>query len=239
MTREELEKLIEGTYQLTGIYEKYDCLNKDQFNKEKVDVEKIQACVEEMARTCIENKDECEAFLKWMADNEFYTSPASTKFHGDFKGGLCVHSLMVAYQALKLAPSILSDWLKSKTADQFTFSAEDIFVSAICHDFCKAGFYSTSFRNTKDVFGNWTKTPYFTVRQNMRNLGHGNESVLLLLETMPSYIKKRPVIEAVSRHMGFSDVTDTEKMNYSNFLQNPLVLLIQFADQSAAGWYDL
>ena len=63
-------------------------------------------------------------------------------------------------------------------------------------------------------------------------------SVLLLLEAMPSYIKKRPVIEAVSRHMGFSDLTDTEKMNYSNFLSNPLVLLIQFADQSASGWYD-
>lgn len=233
MTTDELEKLIKDTTNLTAIFEKHQCISNTGF-----DVEKIKAAVTEMAEACIENKDECAAFLKWMEDNEFYTSPASTKFHGNFNSGLCVHSLMVTYQALKLAPAIFSDWIKSKTANQFTFTAEDVFVSALAHDFCKAGFYSTSFKNTKDLFGNWKKTPYFTVKTEVRNLGHGNESVLLLLESMPSYLKKRPVLEAISRHMGFSDLTDTEKMNYSNFLQNPLVLLIQIADQSASGWYD-
>ena len=51
-------------------------------------------------------------------------------------------------------------------------------------------------------------------------------------------IDNRTVLEAVSRHMGFTDLTDSEKMNYSNFLQNPLVLLLQLADQSASSWYD-
>ena len=86
--------------------------------------------------------------------------------------------------------------------------------------------------------GNWVKKPVFRTKTEIRNLGHGNESVLLLLESMPSLIKRRNLIEAVSRHMGFSDLTDLEMLNYSNFLQNPLVLLIQFADQSAAAWWD-
>lgn len=55
---------------------------------------------------------------------------------------------------------------------------------------------------------------------------------------MPSYIKNRIVIEAVSRHMGFSDLSDLERMNYSNFLTNPLVVLLQLADQTAAAWYE-
>ncbi len=233
MTLEELETLTSGSQELVAILEKYNCLTGPEFN-----IDQIKAAITEMAGACIQNNEECAVFLQWMEEHEFYTSPASTKFHGNFKGGLAVHSLMVTYQALKLAPAIFADWIKSKTGNKFTFTAEDIFVSCISHDFCKAGFYSTSYKNTKDVFGNWTKTPYYTVKTDVRNLGHGNESMLLLLEAMPSYIKKRPVLEAVSRHMGFSDLTDTEKMNYSNFLSNPLVLLIQLADQSASGWYD-
>lgn len=233
MTHEELEKLTEETKELVSIFEKHNFLSDTEINPEK-----IKSATYEMADRCIQNKEECAAFIKWMDDHEFFTSPASTKFHGNFQGGLAVHSLMAAYQALKLAPAIFGDWMKSKVTDNFTFTAEDVFVSAIAHDFCKAGFYSTSFKNTKDIFGNWKKIPYYTVKSETRALGHGNESVLLLLESMPSYLKKRPVLEAISRHMGFSDLTDTEKMNYSNFLQNPLVILIQFADQTASGWYD-
>ena len=94
------------------------------------------------------------------------------------------------------------------------------------------------YRNTKDFMGNWIKKPFYKTKEDSRNLGHGNESVLLLLESMPSFLKRRNVIEAISRHMGFSDLTDTEMMNYSNFLQNPLVPLIQLADETASGWWD-
>ena len=31
---------------------------------------------------------------------------------------------------------------------------------------------------------------------------------------------------------------ENESYNYSNFLQNPLVILIQLADQTAAQWWD-
>ena len=55
---------------------------------------------------------------------------------------------------------------------------------------------------------------------------------------MPSFINKRYVLEAVSRHMGFSDLSESESYNYSNFLQNPLVLLLQVADQTASQWFD-
>lgn len=233
MNKESFEKLLCEVNELISIYE-----NNMPITNESFDIEKIQLTIKQMSEKCISNKEECASFLNWMQEHEYYTSPASTRFHGNFEGGLCVHSLTVAYQALKFTGAFMIDFMKTKHSEKYSIEAEDIFVTAIAHDFCKSGFYQTSFRNTKDIFGNWKKTAYYTVKDNNRNLGHGNESVLLLLETMPSYLKKRNVIEAISRHMGFSDVTDTEMMNYSNFLENPLVLLIQMADQSASGWYN-
>ena len=59
----------------------------------------------------------------------------------------------------------------------------------------------------------------------------------MMLKIMPSLIDNRMVLEAVSRHMGFSDLSDSEQYNYSNFLDNPLVILLQLADQTAAQWF--
>ena len=92
---------------------------------------------------------------------------------------------------------------------------------------------------SKDITGNWVKQPFYKTKSENRNLGHGNESVLMMLEILPSLINNRMVIEAVSRHMGFSDLSDSETFNYSNFLQNPLVVLLQTADQTAAQWFGM
>ena len=59
-----------------------------------------------------------------------------------------------------------------------------------------------------------------------------------LIKIMPSYIDNRNVLEAVSMHMGFSDISESQTYNYSNFSQNPLVLLLQLADETAAAWFD-
>ncbi|WP_296329350.1 HD domain-containing protein [uncultured Treponema sp.] len=192
-----------------------------------------------MADFVIEEKVSLEALKNWMEGHDFWTSPASTRFHGNVKGGLAAHSLLVAVQALRFAPAFAENFALSKRDGQFPFTAEDVFVSAIAHDFCKAGAYATESRKTKDFNGNWKYEPFYKTKSDLRNLGHGNESVLLLLESMPHLLKRRNVIEAISRHMGFSDLAPMETYNYSNLLQNPLVLLIQLADQSAAQWWDL
>lgn len=229
---------------LLDIYEAYEPID----GAKRFDLQKVKGCIEEMAEYIISNADECADFKDWMVHHEFYTSPASTKFHGDWESGLCVHSLMVTVQALKFATAIKANFEQSAVGYEllhspapqinFDFTAEDVFIAAIAHDFCKASSYKIEFRNTKDISGNWVKKPMYKTKPELRNLGHGNESVLMLLETMPSIIKRRHVVEAISRHMGFSDLTDTEKMNYSNFLQNPLLVLLQLADETAAAWWD-
>ena len=202
-------------------------------------VENVKSTALEMADYIIEDKNSLDALKDWMEKHDFWTSPASTRFHGNLKGGLAAHSLLVTVQSLRFAPAFVENFALSKRSEQFPFTAEDVFISAFAHDFCKSGAYATESRKTKDFNGNWKYEPFYKTKSVLRNLGHGNESVLLLLESMPNLLKKRNVIEAISRHMGFSDLSPMETYNYSNMLQNPLVLLIQLADQTAAGWWDL
>lgn len=233
MTQEEIQTLYSQIDELLAIYNKNMPITNQGFN-----LELVKMTITQMVEYTIPESPERINLINWMESHDFYKSPASTRFHGNFENGLCVHTLQVIYQSLKFAGTILADFFESKYADQYSFSAKDIFIAALSHDFCKSGSYEINFRNTKDIFGNWTKKSYYKTRDDLRNLGHGNESALILIEIMPSYIKNRIVIEAVSRHMGFSDLSDLERMNYSNFLNNPLVILLQVADQTAATWYE-
>lgn len=201
-------------------------------------IESVKPTILEMINFIIKDKNEANSLIDWMNKTDFWLAPASTKFHGNFKGGLSLHTLMVIKQSLLFARLLMENFYNSPNKDSYNISVEDIFISSLCHDFCKTNFYGVEYRNTKDINGNWIKQPFYKVKAESRNLGHGNESVLILLEIMPSLIYKRYVLEAISRHMGFSDLSGSEEYNYSNFLQNPLVVLLQLADQTAAQWYN-
>ena len=234
MTEEEKETLYTDINELLDIFNQFSPI---QANGSYV-VESVKPCILEMVDYIIKDKNESAALCDWMDSSDFWTAPASTRFHGNFKSGLSLHTLKVIQQSLLLARPLLENFWSSPDADKYPVTAEDIFVAALVHDFCKTDFYGVEYRNAKDITGNWIKQPYYKSKGENRNLGHGNESVLKLLEIMPSYIKKRHVLEAVSRHMGFSDLSESEGYNYSNFLQNPLVVLLQLADETAAQWFN-
>ncbi len=238
MTQEEKDRLYSDAERLISVYNEFFPAKDGKV----LDKEATKNCILKMNQAAIKDQGECQALSGWMESTDFFASPASTRFHGNYDGGLAAHSLAVARQALLVTKPFMENYFLSPAAQKFTekysVSASDIYISAITHDFCKADSYKIEWHNTKDIFGNWKKTPVYKTKSDLRALGHGNESVLRVLEAMPSLIKKRPVLEAISRHMGFSDLSETESYNYTNILDNPLVLLIQFADQSAAQWYD-
>lgn len=175
----------------------------------------------------------------WMKDHEFSLTPASARYHGNHKYGLLLHTYLVTYLSLKLAKGVFENYFNTPIADLFDISANDIVVAAVFHDFCKAGTFESYIKKLPNENGDWVPTEQFKTKQGLRNLGHGNESVLILLELLPEYIRNRPVLEAISRHMGFSDLSEYDSFNYSEFLKNPLVLLLQLADQAASAWYNL
>ena len=199
MTDDQKQELYTDIYELLDIFNEFSPIKDDG----TFILEAIKPTVHEMIDYTVSDSNEAAALKDWLDKTDFWTAPASTKFHG-----------------------------------KYTITAEDIFIAAFCHDFCKTNFYGVEYRNTKDITGNWIKQPFYKTKSETRNLGHGNESVLILLEIMPSFIKKRYVLEAISRHMGFSDLSESESYNYSNFLDNPLVILLQLADQTASQWFN-
>ncbi|MCR5437706.1 MAG: hypothetical protein K6E97_11655 [Treponema sp.] len=234
MTEEERYELFEEINELIDIYNEFCPIQESS----AVVVDAVKMTITEMIKYIIKDKTEIESLIQFLESSDFYTAPASTKFHGDFKGGLACHTLMVIKQSLLFAQPMLSNFFMSPGAEKYKISAKDVFLCALCHDFCKTNFYEIEYRNAKDLNGNWIKKPFYKTKSDNRNLGHGNESVLLMLQVMPSLINNRPVLEAVSRHMGFSDLSDSETYNYSVILQNPLVILLQTADQTAAQWFN-
>ena len=85
-----------------------------------------------------------EKLLDWLdKKTDFFTAPASTRFHGACEGGLCMHSLNV-YHALH---------------DSFFTEGENEESYAICallHDLCKANYYKLGTRNVKnEATGQW------------------------------------------------------------------------------------
>lgn len=73
-----------------------------------------------------------KAVLRYLEEAGFFTSPASTKYHGAFPGGLCYHSVNVATEVLGImAQHQLED--ENMNASAVT--------CALLHDICKAGAY--------------------------------------------------------------------------------------------------
>ena len=55
----------------------------------------IEAQKQEFLALCREkiHRDGLEELLSWLQKSDFFTAPASTKYHGAYEGGLCEHSL--------------------------------------------------------------------------------------------------------------------------------------------------
>jgi len=115
----------------------------------------------------------------------FFTSPASTKFHGAYKGGLAAHSLRV-YELLQekcLTLSLDSDM--SAGRKPLEIDTDTCIIAGLLHDITKVGAYIG------------TETPYKWNKQQPK--GHAEISI----ERIKKFIVLKPVEEIIIRfHMG-------------------------------------
>lgn len=135
-------------------------------------------------------REGAQKLLEWMLKTDFFTTPASTKFHGACEQGLVMHSINV-YRTMM-----------EKHFDPETDNAESFAICALLHDLCKAQFYKISTRNVKnEETGQWEKKPYYTV-DDAFPFGHGEKSVYLIERFMR--LKPAEAI-AIRWHMGGFD----------------------------------
>ncbi len=135
-----------------------------------------------------------QKLLEWLQSTDFFTAPASTKFHSNIEGGLCLHSIN-AYKRFK---KIIQDEYGTEYSN--VISDESIAIIGLLHDVCKANFYSMEYRNVK-VDGAWVQKPYYAVDEDLP-YGHGEKSVYII----NGFIKlTREEALAINWHMGGFD----------------------------------
>lgn len=157
--------------------------------------------------------------------SDFFTAPASTRYHGNYEGGLLEHSLNV-YDCLC---DILSR-PRIKEVYGIEYSEESIAIAALLHDICKVNFYNVAFRNAKNEAGKWETVPYYTIDDRLP-YGHGEKSVYII----SGYMRlTRDEAFAIRYHMGFS----ADKENHGNVGKAmemfPLAFFLNCADSEAA-----
>lgn len=107
-----------------------------------------------------------EDFLKWLAENGFFTAPASTKYHGNYEGGLFDHSFMVMNLLVELSAANGLKWKRPASP----------FLVGIFHDLCKIDQYRID-NSTPYTVGEPTQYEY---NPNTMYKGHGDKSIILL-----------------------------------------------------------
>lgn len=165
------------------------------------------------------NRDGIDKLLAWLEKSDFFTCPASTRFHGAYAGGLLEHSLNVYSELCRL----------SKAYPEFSFSEESMIIVALFHDLCKVNFYGVEKRNRKnDTTGQWEKYDAYTYDEQFCFGGHGSKSVYLT----QYFIKLTPEeAVAINCHMGAYDGNKDAGRAYEHF---PLAWMLHVADESAA-----
>ena len=171
-----------------------------------------------------------EKLLDYLQNRcDFFTAPASTRFHCSYEGGLCEHSLNV-YDCLK--SYLETD--RAKSTFGLEFSDETVAIVSLLHDVCKIDTYRTSMRNVKDDrTGVWSKVPYYEYNDTLP-YGHGEKSVYIVSGFMRL---SRDEAMAIRWHMGFSG-TEDQKLVGNALHMYPLALALMIADCEASSFVE-
>jgi len=170
------------------------------------------------------SRDGIDKLMEWLEKTDFFSAPASSKFHNNIEGGLCEHCINTYNRFIKL----LSQEYGENWTD--TISLESATIIALFHDLCKVDYYKIDYRNVK-VNNEWIQKPYFSVEDNLP-YGHGEKSVYIV----NGFLRlTREEAMAINWHMGGFDAR-VKGGSYSiadAFYKFPTSLLFHIADLEA------
>ena len=158
-----------------------------------------------------------DRLMNWLETTDFFTAPASTRYHGACECGLVMHSVNVN---------------TAKMQHFFTEgeSAESYAICGLLHDLCKANFYKVGTRNVKnDVTGQWEKVPFYQVADQLP-YGHGEKSVYLIERFMRLRTEEAM---AIRWHMGISGPEDNRTVGQA-LQKYPLAFALAVAAMEAS-----
>lgn len=148
--------------------------------------------------------------VEYLNSTNFFYDPASAYYHGAFKGGLAQHSLQVFYNLKRYYDlGLICDT-----------TIDEVIISALMHDICKADTYSLSTKNVK-VNGEWVQVPVYKNEKTTFPYGHGEKSVDILRDFIKLTTNEKL---AIRYHMGayeskesWNDVTLAQEISQLAF----------------------
>lgn len=167
-------------------------------------------------------RDGLEDLITYLENSDFFTAPSSTRFHGNYEGGLCEHSLNV-YQCLCEL---------RKKYDVAEYSDETIAITALGHDFTKIRVYSKQPAFRKDADGRWEQYMSYKFDEVFPG-GHGEKSCFIIQQ----FMKLTPdEYLAIRWHMnGFDNAVKGGDRAMSEAAEKcKLVPMLQLADMEAS-----
>ena len=170
----------------------------------------------ELLRTT--NRDGIEELIRYLQEEtDFFTAPASTKYHGAYEGGLLQHSMNV-YEVLRCDPD-----------RNFSFS-DSIIIVSLLHDICKANCYHTERRNVKEN-GVWVEKQVYVFDDEFP-LGHGEKSLYLASKFIELSDEEAA---AIRWHMGAFDnaFRGGDRGLNAAYEKYPLAVMLHMADMRA------
>lgn len=191
---------------------------------EQTNIERFEHLLKSTKRAGIED------LIEFIRKSDFYTAPASTRFHSCHEGGLLEHSLNVYDRLI----SKFNDELWESSVE---VGSDSLIIAALLHDLCKSYFYVTELKNKKEYHDkgsksdsngrfDWVTVPSYVVDDKIP-YGHGEKSVMMIEE----YIKLKPIERyAIRWHMGFSEPKENWNTLGTAMRKYPLILALYMSD---------
>lgn len=149
----------------------------------------------------------------------FWNAPASTKYHGNYPGGLAEHSLAVAKNLLMLTEKLDLKWDNPGSP----------FVVGLLHDVCKMDQYKLDDTYMIDLV---TKGYRYSYRNDSVFSHHGEKSICMLASCVTLTPEE---IACIRWHMGAYETDTDEWKYYGNAIKKyPNVLWTHTADMMAS-----
>ena len=130
-----------------------------------------------------------EKLIDWLENkSDFFTAPASTKYHSSYEGGLCEHSLNVYYALRYLncgyMPELCQIEEESKQGvHKYKYDEDTLKIVGLLHDISKANYYEKYQRNVKDKDGNWIQVEEYKVKEDRFIYGSDEQTADFMVST--------------------------------------------------------
>ncbi|MBO5969819.1 MAG: HD domain-containing protein [Clostridia bacterium] len=179
-------------------------------------------------------REGADKLLSWLETTDFFTAPASTKYHLSREGGLCEHSVNVYHRLRQLYSTEKRISQMKEIGVQYDGTLteaeeESIAICSLLHDLCKVNFYEVEYRNKKnEETGQWEKVPQYIINDKLP-YGHGEKSVYIISGFMKL---TREEAMAIRFHMGLAQEGEIRDCGKA-FEMYPMAFLTHMADMQA------